>query len=46
VVSFCYIDDGVIATPGIETYLKQYMALFRALGRFRVVYVATKEYRF
>jgi hypothetical protein len=32
VVSFCYVDEGVIATPGFETYLKQYMALFRALG--------------
>jgi hypothetical protein len=46
VVSFCYVDEGVIATPGFETYLKQYMALFRALGRFRVIYVATKEHSF
>jgi hypothetical protein len=46
VVSFCYLDEGVIATPGFETYLKQYMALFRALGRFRIVYIATKEQSF
>jgi hypothetical protein len=46
VVSFCYVDEGVIATPGFETYLKQYMALFRALGRFQLVYVATKEQPF
>jgi hypothetical protein len=44
--SFCYVDEGVIATPGFEIYLKQYMGLFRALGRFRVVYVATTERSF
>jgi hypothetical protein len=46
VVSFCYIDEGVIATPGFETYLKQYARLFESLGRFRLVYVATKDKHF
>lgn len=46
VVSFCYIDEGSVATPGFETWLGQYARLFSILGRFRVVYVATKETRF
>ncbi len=42
-VSFCYIDEGSVATPGFETWLAQYARLFSCLDRFRVVYVATKE---
>jgi len=43
VVSFCYIDEGVIAAPAFETYLRNYAALFALLGRFRVVHVSTVE---
>jgi hypothetical protein len=43
VVSFCYIDEGSVATPGFETWLNQYSGLFSALAHFRVVYVSTKD---
>jgi hypothetical protein len=41
-VSFCYIDEGDISTPGFETYLKQYAGLFAALGQFEVIFVSTR----
>jgi len=43
VVSFCYVDEGIIATPLLETYLREYADLFRALGSVRVVYVTTRS---
>ncbi len=46
VVSFSYIDEGEVATPGFETWLLQYARLFSALDRFRVVFVSTRETRF
>jgi len=46
VVSFCYIDEGEIATPAFETWLCQYSRLFAALKRFRVIFVATSNTRF
>jgi hypothetical protein len=46
VVSFSYIDEGEVATPGFETWLLQYARLFSALDRFQVVFVSTRETRF
>jgi hypothetical protein len=46
VVSFCYVDEGVIATPSLETYLREYADLFRSLGSFRLVYVTTRSRAF
>jgi len=46
VVSFCYIDEGEIATPAFETWLGQHSRLFAALKRFRVIFVATGTGRF
>jgi hypothetical protein len=42
-VSFCYIDEGIISTPGFETLLRQYSDLFVALGHIRVVWVGKKR---
>ncbi len=46
VVSFCYIDEGEIATPAFETWLCHYSRLFAALKHFRVIFVATSNRRF
>ena len=46
VVSFCYVDEGIIATPSLETYLREYADLFRSLGSFRLVYVTTRSRAF
>jgi hypothetical protein len=43
VVSFCYIEEGVIAAPAFETYLRNYAALFALLGRFRLVHVSAVD---
>ena len=46
VVSFCFVDEGSISTPGFQTYLTQYARLFQALGSFQLVYIATQEKAF
>ncbi len=46
VVSFCFIDEGVITTGRFETYLRQYSRVFAALPRFNLIYVATWETEF
>src|SRR5436309_11699083 len=46
VVSFCYVDEGVIATPSLETYLREYADFFQSLGGFRLVYVTTRSRAF
>ena len=46
VVSFCYVDEGIIATPSLETYLREYADLFRSLGGLRLVYVTTRSMAF
>jgi hypothetical protein len=38
--SFCFIDESAVTVAGFETYLGQYRPLWRALGRFRVIYVS------
>ena len=40
VVSFCYVDEGVLSTAGFASFLGRYSRLFVALGEFRLVYVA------
>lgn len=42
VVSFCYVDEGVLSTSGFESFLTRYGALLQRLGRARLVYVAEK----
>jgi hypothetical protein len=37
---FCYIDEGLQSTDRFATFLAQYRRLLRALGDFRVTYVA------
>jgi hypothetical protein len=44
-VSFSYIDEGIISTPGFETYLKRYSQLFKAIGQFEVHFVSTQKSR-
>jgi len=39
---FCYIDEGVISTPGFDTYVAQYSRLFESLGPFAVVFVSSR----
>ena len=46
VVSFCFIDEGVMTTGRFETYLEQYSRLFARLPRFHLIYVATWETEF
>jgi hypothetical protein len=46
VVSFTYIDEGSVATPGLATWLEQYAELFSRLDAFRVTFVATMEMNF
>jgi hypothetical protein len=43
VVSFCYVDEGVLSTTGFESFLNRYRRLFTALRRFRVIYVAAEQ---
>jgi hypothetical protein len=45
-VGFCYVDAGATTVSGFETYLDLYRALFAAVGRFRVVYVAARPLMF
>ena len=45
VVSFCYIDEGIISTPGFATYLKQYSELFSTLPRCEILFISTKDWR-
>ena len=39
---FCYVDEDLQTTDRFATYLGQYSRLFRALGDFRVIYVAER----
>jgi len=41
--SFGYVDEGVLSNSGFTSFLKRYRALFAALGRFRLVYVAAEH---
>lgn len=46
VVSFCYVDEGVLSTSGFESFLTRYGALLQRLGRARLIYVADKVKNF
>ena len=39
-VSFCFVDEGLLTVSRFETFLAQYRPLFALLDRFQVVYVA------
>ena len=43
VVSFCYVDEGVLSSSGFTGFLTRYSRLFVALARFRLVYVAAEH---
>ena len=45
-VSFSYIDEGVISTAGFGGFLKRYSRLFAALQRFSLSYVAAAPTHF
>lgn len=45
VVSFGFVDEGAVTLSGFETFLAQHRALFAALARFSVVYVAANAAR-
>jgi hypothetical protein len=46
VVSFCYVDEGVLSTSGFESFLDRYRDLFRSLACVRLVYVAASLWLF
>jgi len=46
VVSFCYIDQGPLTSPGFQTWLTRYAQLFDRLASYRVIFVSTKDTRF
>jgi len=43
--SFGFVDEGAVTLSGFETFLAQYRALFAALTRFAVVYIAANSAR-
>jgi hypothetical protein len=46
VVSFCFVDEGLMTSGRFETYLNQYSPLFACLPKFNLIYVATWETEF
>jgi hypothetical protein len=46
VVSFCFVDEGMISLSRFESYLAQYRSLFGSLRGFHLVYVAASEVHF
>ncbi len=46
VVSFCFVDEGLVTESHFQSYLKQYGVLFRRLPAFRLIYVAASELPF
>ena len=46
VVSFCFIDEGMVSLSRFETYLAQYGSLFASLSEFQLIYVAASEAHF
>jgi len=43
VVSFCYIDQGYLTTPGFQSWLTRYSQLFDRLSAYRVIFVSTTD---
>lgn len=41
--TFCYVDEGVLSTSGLTTFLHRYRRLFVALRRFDLVYIAAEH---
>jgi hypothetical protein len=42
VVSFCFVDEGMVGLSRFDTYLLQYGPLFRLLPQFQLVFVAAR----
>src|SRR5581483_9084528 len=43
VVSFCFVDEGLVTESHFQSYLGQYSSLLRRLPAFRLIYVAALE---
>ena len=43
VVSFCFVDEGMVSLSRFETYLSQYRFVFGLLPGFHLVYVAASD---
>ncbi len=43
VISFCFVDEGLVTVSRFETYLAQYAPLFRSLRRFHLIFVAASR---
>ncbi len=46
VVSFCFVDEGMVSLSRFESYLRNYRSLFNSLPGFRLVYIAAKNRHF
>ena len=46
VVSFCFVDEGMVSLSRFETFLAQYGALFASLSEFQLIYVAASAAHF
>jgi hypothetical protein len=46
VVSFCFVDEGMVGLSGFGTFLQQYSALLSNLREFQVIYVAATDTHF
>ena len=42
VVSFCFVDEGMVGLSRFETYLLQYASLFRSLPQFHLLFIAAR----
>lgn len=46
VVSFCFIDEGLVGISAFQTFLEKYIPLLASLREFNVIYVATNDAHF
>jgi len=46
VVSFCFVDEGIVSLSRFESYLTNYRSLFNSLPAFHLVYIAAKDRHF
>ena len=42
-VTFCFVNEGLLTQAAFDTYLAQYRPLFAALGSFHLIYVAASS---
>lgn len=46
VVSFCFVDEGLVTDSHFDSYLRQYAPLFKRMPAFRLIYIAASELPF